>query len=660
MLSHFSGNGLDGLVDGPPGAFNASEFYQPEGIAVDAQGNAFIADTSNCRIRKIDTLGVSMTFAGNGNCSLQDGSGGPDGTASFGYPNAVVLDGQGNLLVADSYPSRVRKIDASGNVTTVAGSGFYGYVDGPAATAQFAEPGGLALDNQGNLYVADQGNFVVRKIDTAGNVTTYAGNGTEGFVDGPAASAEFNNFRGIAVDRQGNVYVADEGNNRIRKIDTNGNVSTFAGNGTEGLVDGTGGPTGTAEFALLGGMNIDSAGTLYVTDTMCIRAISPSGNVTTVAGTPNRQGNNDGPAGTGYLEVPSDVAVDAQGNLYISQADSVIRKADPSGTLTTLGGNGAPGWFDGNHSHDGSAEFYMPYAVALDGLGNLFVSDFGNYAIRKLDSSGSATTFIGQGVSDPSRSFTVGQTSGVAVDAQGNLYVANTDYGTIIKVDAAGNPSTLAGGNPNSNFADGQGAAAGFYYPSGLGVDAQGNVYVIDAYNDAVRKIDPSGNVTTLAGTGTAGHQDGPGSSAEFEFAIGSQLVVDAQGNLYVADTYADDIRKIDPSGNVTTFAGTGSSGSDDGTLSTATFNQPTGIAIDGQGNLYVADSSGNRIRMIDTAGNVTTIAGGGEVSHGTYLDGSSPDNRLNNPVGLAVDALGTIYIADANNNVIRTLTYVP
>ena len=234
------------------------------------------------------TLSVALsgnvtTLAGNGTRGYADGTGGPTGTAKFNGPMGVAVDAAGNVFVAELYNNRIRKVDPSGNVTTLAGNGTQGYADGtggPTGTAEFDRPGGVAVDAAGNVYVADTYNNCIRKVDPSGNVTTLAGNGTAGYADGtggPTGTAEFNNPGGVAVDAAGNVYVADYGNNRIRKVDPSGNVTTLAGNGTPAYADGTGGPTGTAEFWGPAGVAVDTAGNVFVADgtNNRIRKITP-------------------------------------------------------------------------------------------------------------------------------------------------------------------------------------------------------------------------------------------------------------------------------------------------------------------------------------------------------------------------------------------------
>jgi sugar lactone lactonase YvrE len=332
-------------------------------------------------------------------------------------------------------------------VATLAGNGSASFLDGtggPNGTAAFNHPTGLAPDDAGNVYVADQFNNLIRKIDSAGNVTTLAGNGDAGFVDGTAGlngSAEFNQPAGVALDRAGFLYVADSFNNRIRKLE-GGQVSTLAGNGTFGGVDGDGGPKGTAEFAGPSGAAVDGAGNVYVADEFnnCIRKVTSAGEVTTIAGTiDGGAGFADGDAGIGQLNRPAAVALDAAGNLYVADSyNNRIRKVDPSGNLTTVAGNGDAGDTDGTGGPSGTAAFDTP--------------------------------------------------GGVAVDAAGNLYIADSANNLLRKIDPRGNVSTLAG-TPAAGFADGSGSAAQFSNPTGVAVGASGEIYLGDSNNNRVRIV---------------------------------------------------------------------------------------------------------------------------------------------------------------------------
>jgi len=364
----------------------------------------------------LTVLGVSTYAGASGTEGFADGVGGlltGQGSALLGGPDGVAVDSSGNVYSADYYNNAIRKIDPAFNVTTLTGGGDYssanGFADGtggPGGTARFWEPAGLAVDSEGNLYLADEPNAAIRKIDPSGNVTTLAGAGpsNRGFVDGtggPNGTARFNSPAAVAVDAQGNVYVADHQNSAIRKIDPSGNVTTVAGGNnhtpSDGFVDGTGGATGTARFQRPSGIAVDSSGNLYVGDygNNAIRKIDPSGNVTTLAGGGNNVGLNGfvdgtgGAGGTARFDHPQGLVVDAAGNVYVADTyNAAIRKIDPAGNVTTVAGGGhdlsVSGFADGSLGTAGSARFAGPTAVAIDANGDLLVADYNNNAIRKV------------------------------------------------------------------------------------------------------------------------------------------------------------------------------------------------------------------------------------------------------------------------------------
>ena len=333
------------------------------------------------------------TLAGSGSSGYADGTG---TQASFSAPAGVAVDGNGNVYVADSSNHRIRKITANGTVSTLAGSGSSGYADGNGTSARFSSPWGVAVDGSGNVYVADSSNHRIRKISPSGIVTTLAGSGVAGFANGYRTSASFNNPFGIAVDGSGNVYVADIGNHRIRKIDGNGNVTTLAGSGTEGAVDGLG---TSASFAYPRGLALDGAGNLYVGDwgTEKIRRIDASGNVTTLAGS-GGFGFADGQGTSAIFARPNGVAVDGSGNVYVADHNNHrIRKIDAGGTVSTLAGSGNWAFADGQGT---SASFGGPIGVAVDGSGNVYVGDYYNNRIRKITTSSAPKDTDGDGVND--------------------------------------------------------------------------------------------------------------------------------------------------------------------------------------------------------------------------------------------------------------------
>jgi sugar lactone lactonase YvrE len=667
-----AGNG--GYVDGTGGSHGTAQFGWLNGIAVDSQGNVYVSDSGVNRIRKIDPSGNVSTFTGNGTAGLVDGTGGPSGTAEFNGPAGLAVDAKGDVYVADFWNNRIRRIDASGNVTTLPGESIWN--SGTANTNCVLDQSihaGIAIDSQGNVYAADCGNHRIRKIDTLGQVTTLAGNGLIGGTDGtggPNGTAKFQGPTGVAVDTQGNVFVVEMAGSRIRKIDVSQNVTTVAGNGTWVSANGPGGPNGPAGFDNPTGIAIDTQGYLYVTDCYdnSIRKIDPAENVSTIAGN-GEKGWTDGTvvARKAEFNAPDGVAVDVQGNVYITD-NKRVRKLDIAGNVTTLAGNGEGNDGDGIGGPNGMAEFLGPIGVAADAQRNLYVAECWNNRIRQVDASGNVTTLAGNGTSGRADG-TGGRNGtaefdnprGIAVDVQGVVYVAD-GHNNVRKIDTSGQVTTLAG-NGRWGWVDGTGGPNGtaeFAEIEGIAVDNQGNVYVADGYNNRVRKVDASGNVTTLAGNGTQGWRDGTGGAqgtAEFYWPAG--LAVDGHGDVYVADSGNNRIRKIDRSGNVTTFAGNGMEGWIDGTGGpdgTAEFWSPGGIAVDIEGNVYVSDCGDGRIRMVDPSGRVTTLAGNGVQGWADGLGGANGMAEFNFPGEVAVDNQGNVYVADTYNNRIRRI----
>jgi sugar lactone lactonase YvrE len=588
-------------------------------------------------------------------------------------PWCIATDTAGNVYLCDSDNNLIRKMSSNGAVTTLAGSGANGDADGPAAQASFNGPDYIAVDGAGNLYVAESGGNRIRKITPAGLVSTFAGSGAQGAADGPAATATFATPTGLAIDSAGNVYVADEFNNTIRKITSAGVVSTLAGTaGVQGSADGTG---PAASFYLPKGMTIDAAGNLYIGDTFnfTVRKITPAGVVTTVAGTAGVPGSADGTGPAAQFSQPQGLAVDSANNLYLTDVGNyTIRMINSAGVVTTLAGSvGKNGSADGTGA---AAQFFGALGVATDGNGNIYVADGGNTEVRKIAPGAVVTTVAGStglgGNTDgtgPAARFD--QPVGITTDSLGNVYIADVFASTIRMITPSAVVTTIAGspvtGSPNNqNDVDGIGTAAGFEEPTGIAADLNGNLYVPDTLFDTIRKIAPGGVVTTIAGQkGNGGSTDGIGTAALFQQP--GALAVDAAGNLYIADTGNFTIRKMDSSGAVTTLAGTaGVFGSADGTGAAASFHDPVDLAVDSAGNLYVADSKNFTVRKITPGGIVTTLAG--TAGQPGYVDGIGAAAQFGELDAIAVDAAGNVYVIDhqqdwyvtyTGNQLIRKIT---
>ena len=358
VVSIFAGNGLSsGTGDGGP-AVGASLLY-PSGLAFDSQGNLYIADTNNSNVRKVDNKGIITTVAGDSGTGGFSGDGGLATQALLANPTAIAFDSHGNLYIADTGNQRVRMVNTSGIISTIAGTGAMAYSgdNGPAAQAALSLPAGLALDALDNLYIADQNNWRIRKI-SKGVITTVAGSGWGyGGDNGPAIQAKLKATSGVAVDSLGNVYVADSGNQRIRRIDANGVITTIAGTGMAGF-GGDGGAATLAQFSSPNALALDSTGAVLVADVdnNRIRRVVPGGLVTTIAGTITSIGDS-GASTQARLVSTRAVALDAAANLFIADSGmNRIRKVTTAGTITTLAGNGQAG----NSGNGG------PASVAID------------------------------------------------------------------------------------------------------------------------------------------------------------------------------------------------------------------------------------------------------------------------------------------------------
>ena len=671
------------------GVGDNARFNKPFGVVADINGNIYVADTYNFTIRKITPAGLVTTIAG-----LAGSPGSSDGmnsSARFGASysdgsKGITVDNAGNVYVADTANNTIRKITPVGTnwlVSTIAGlAGSYGTNDGTGTIARFGAslfggPEGITVDNAGNVYVADTANNTIRKITPLGTnwlVSTIAGlAGISGTNDGTGTAARFNYPIGVAVDNAGNIYVADTDNFTIRKVTSAGVVTTLAGMaGSPGRIDGTG---NSARFNHPQGVAVDGNGNLYLADQYydTIRKITLVGTnrvVSTLAGNAaylNQLGfpggYQDGTGTNALFSNPCGVTVDSLGNVYVADLNNdMIREVTSAGVVSTIAGSSSSGSVDGTGS---TARFNQPFGMAADSAGNLYVTDAGNYTIRRITSLGNVTTIAGLpgsfGTNDGAgNNARFSYPSGVAVDSVGNVFVVESYSATVRKITPAGLVSTIAGLAGISGTTDGTVSAARFYDPLGVAVDNAGNVFVADTGNRTIRKLTSVGTnwvVSTIAGqTGTQGTNDGTGTNAQFGIPEG--MAVDADGNIFVADTGYDTIRELTLVGTnwvVSTIAGfAGIAGYSDGTY--ALLFYPANLAVDSTGDLYLTDQDHDTIRKITLVGTnrvVSTIAGQIESLPGS-ADGAGSAARFNYPQGVAVDRAGNVYVADTGNNTIR------
>ena len=547
-------------------------------------------------------------MAGTGEPDM-GGDGGPAVKAKLNYPSDLVCDGKGNLYISDRSNNRIRKVDSRGMMSTVAGMGLpeFGGDFGPATGAFLKYPFGIDLDQKGNLYIADRGNNRIRKVDPQGIITTVAGDGTHFFGGdyGPATQASLAYPTDVVVDGLGNLYIADRNNNRIRRVDPLGIITTVMGigryeyNGDNEIASET---TLHLPFAL----TLSPDGKLIIVDRNHFRIRSmdlKSHNITTVAGNGNSWFRGDGGPGLGAtLEFPSGIGVDSKGNVIFSdKMHNRLRFIDYKGFIYTLAGSDHQG-NEGDGGPVSQASLYLPDALAVDQKDNIyFISPQGpSMFVRKIDAQGRITRFAGNGV--------LGDTG------------------------------------------DGERAfLASFGVIKDLAVDVEGNLYLADLTNRKVRKVDTQGVVSTLASESWITIAD--------EEIHPNGIAINQSGEIFISDSGSSKIRKIDRDQNVTTFAGTGEfvDSGDGGPAIEAGIRSPGGLAFSPNGELYIAEETSHRIRKINKEGNIIHVAGTGFAGYGGDGDPATRA-QLKSPYRMVFDKGGNLYFSDRDNNRIRKI----
>lgn len=802
-VTTFAGS-TKGYVNGPK---NEAKFNFPIDLFHDASNNIYVSDYVNSIIRKISTEGIVTTLAGSSNIGSANGTG---IEASFYYPRGIVVDHSGNVYVADSYNNMIRKITPEGVVSTLAGSREAGAIDGMGSEARFNRPEELDIDNLGNIYVADYLNHMIRKVTPEGMVTTIAGTTASGYADGIGSDARFFYPKGVALDKYGNLYVADYNNCEIRKItpermvtsvssitfpnnltfDTLGNLYVIDYQNSIWKITPKGIKTriSAGEGATLYGLEVDDAGIIYIADgfnhiirkiTQYGYSISPElplglsfdGTTGTLSGTPETGSTNIGYTITATNSLGSstdeifisiigppvlstesvsnigDTTATANGTIVnmgipdptefgvvwskekkpvienshktelgavtnagaftslMSGLDSntkyyvrsyamndhgigygnevyfytknvspdieysnhdgyikgiSIQPISPisnggqvttylNGFVSTYAGTGEQGLRIGSHIPPTMSIFDNPISTAIDKSGTVYFVDFGDAAILRINDT-SVVCIAGSIWKDAG--IILGSDAGIAIDSQNTIFIADSYHNSIYKLIPGTDAVLLAGGNYEPGSTNGTGSLAGFNHPCGIAVDNSGILYVADRDNNMIRKVTPEGVASTFAGSTSSGWTDGLSSEARFNWP--SAVAIDANGNLYVADRKNNMIRKIFPDGEVVTFAGNINPGLVDGKGTSASFNSPTGIAVDHAGYVYVADFGNNAIRKISPEGDVKTIAGHNIPGS---LDDYSTEASFNGPHGISVDKFGNLFVADRYNNKIRKIT---
>lgn len=568
-------------------------------VATDKAGNLYLTLPDHHAVMRVDAAaGVLTRVAGTGSAGFS-GDNGPAASAQLANPGAIAVDPMGNLFIVDG--NRVRMVH-SGYITSV--------------LTNLNGPSGLAVDASGNLYIAETGNNDVLKLSN-GKITRIVGTGARGYNGDHinADAAMLNNPQGLAVDPSGRLFIADRDNSRIRKVE-NGMISTA-----------------TAVISHPWSVAADQSNNVYIASDSGNRVFRLSGLISTTAGTGAWGFNGDGgPAQNAWLYAPQGLSVDASGSLYIADTNNFRVRKVSNGLISTVAGGGAEA---GDGGDAVNAWLYRPTGIALDSTGNLFVADSDNYRVREV-SEGIISTIGGAGGpgcggdGGPALGAELrrtplfhlpGEFQGLAFDAAGGLWIADSTCNSVRRI-AAGTISAVTGG-------------AQFSGPQGIAVDAAGAIYIADQGNRRIRKM-ANGTLTTVANGGSAP----------------SGVAFDSGGNLYFADPDNHQVRRIS-NGVVTTVAG-GGPGCDNCPATQAYLNGPTGIALDSAGALYIAEARSHAIRKV-AGGVISTIAGNRMPGYGGD-GGAALKAQLWSPEGLAIDSSGNIYVADTGNNRVRVL----
>lgn len=679
-----------GSADGKPAT--AIPLAGPAGISLDAQGNLFIADRKNHRVRElIAGSGVMITVAGNGSPGFS-GDGGLATAASIESPEDVAVDRNGNVYIAALGPAgrrAIRRVEAATGLVTTA-----------AQVDTFGSSTSLTIDPLGRLYYSQASGsaFSVARLDPASGMSeVVAGGGTADPLSGePATAVSLGRTTGLASDDLGNLLIIEDppgANGRVFRVDAiDGSIAVVAGGGSPASGNGDGGPATAARLADPQRVAIDARGNLYITEKICTgtcagvirRVDAATGTIRSIFGAVNRCGRVEkGVPGTeASLCDPVGIAVNERSDVFVSDAlRSVVRALDGvTGLVMTVAGSGAEGFrYVGDHGPATAADLALgplipgpgfPRQIAVDDLGNLYFAEPGGGRVRRIDrSTGIITTIAGGGpcctIEDgmPATEADLGFPAGVAVDEQSNVYVSDGNE-KVWKVDpSTGLLESFAGGGfPPDGLGDGLSAtAASLIFPAGLAVDSAGNLLIADSNHHRIRRVDrTTGTISTVAGNGTIGFDGDGGPATAASLFLPSSLSIDSQGNLFVADRGNNRIRKIDASSNViSTVAGNGSLGGplgDGGPATAARLLRPTDVTVDPTGDLWIADSEGHRIRSVDLAtGIIVTVAGTGTA--GLEGDGGAATAAtIAYPSAVAVDDDGTLFLADTDNNRIRVI----
>ncbi|MEP6683435.1 MAG: T9SS type A sorting domain-containing protein [Parafilimonas sp.] len=637
------------------------------GVAADALGNVFFSEIDKSTVTKVDFEGNVVLVAGNVSEPGFSGDGGLATNAKLAGPRGISIDKSSNIYIADTYNNRVRKIDQNGIITTIAGGG-NGGDGGLAVNASLVSPVDVIADSIGNVYISEQGANKIRKINTKGIITTVAGNGVAGFSgdSGKAVNASINQPSGICFNKQGNLIISDTHNHRVRKVNKNGIIVTIAGNGIHG--DGCGKNDSLAISVSIGeptDVDVDTSGNIYLLagDKCYIQYIDKKGyiyNLASASNTPQSLAYSKTNNKVYYSTIYEDVCWGHVPNVLSVDLGS-LKERD------LIDGNSNVAVYNGDSIGATVAHLNNPRGLIVANNSVYFI-DANFYRVRKIDSKGIITTIAGNGVKGNTGlgdgglaiNASLNNPYEIAIDKKGNIFISDKDDNRIRKINAQGVIST----------------AYTIASPQGLMFDSKGNLYVSSTAISAskVYKITTAGVITTVAGTNGSGYNGDhiPATTATLAYPAG--LYIDKYNNLFIADYGNSRIRRVDTLGIITTVAGGNYDFYDfagDGGLATdAVLHNPTGITGDKAGNFYITDQGNNRIRIVDLNHIINTVVGGGGgitencdgewYYYGTYSgdDDSAFGANLNYPYNMAFDNRGNMLLSDEDNDRIREVIY--
>ncbi len=723
IIDTYAGTGVGGYT-GDGGAATSAEVNNPQGVAIAANGDVYIADKGNFVIRKVDGVtGDISTIAGGG--TPQTGDGGPATVAWLNEPQTMAVDSSGNVYIADTKNHRIRKVDwATGDISTIAGTGvpFFGGDGGPATSAQIKGPRGIVFDSVGNLIFADSDNKRIRMITPGGTISTIAGNGGSGYSGdgGPATAASLKKPYAVAVDGADAVYLVDEGAHVVRKFTVGGTIFTAAGTGTSGY-SGDGGPAVSAQIKNPRGLWVVGNGVVMSSDTfgngtafgnkvkdlqdtqVATQVTLPqNGTVTSISA---YLGSSDEANDTRFA-IYTDVA--GEPDTLIVQTETVRGPDSTADVWVTLnlpptaltagtywlalafedkdqeyffdseGGetrhrvNDAVNlgylatWGTSSTSNNRKVSIYASYYTSLTQTNEIYVADTENHRVRKFTDFGTINTIVGTGVfgytgdGGPAIGAQINKPEGLVLNAAGDIFIGDTNNSVIRKVAAAtGNIATYGGTGTVGYSGDGGAAtSATMYEPRGVSVNASGDLYLADSGNHLIRKITAATGVITLVAGTPRDNGIGDGLVATSAFVEDPvDVAVDSSGNLYIACSKIGRVRKVDAATSIiSTIIGSGFELEPGSPWDDVMILEASSVAVDGAGNVFVADRGKNNSRIVKYDVAATTYA----TVAGTGTDGYSGDGGpaiwadLWRPRGVDVDSAGNIYIADTDNHRIR------